>query len=569
MKMNRGQTLIEVVIATGIIVVVLVGCLSLAAMTIKVGRITKEKNQAINLTQEGIEGIRNIRDTYWLDGNKGADQDARWQTFLNDYWNNGLLGEFNIYYDEGTERWEKRTDAEWYKEIIEGKEFQRRILIEEVDSNKKKVTVTVSWGGGAQTTATSSYLTNWRGVEISPPSDGGSGLALAVSAGYEKHSVILKDDGTVWNWGRKTYGCMGDGEDWYHTTDAEHNPVQVKDPSGTGYLTDIIAIHADHYLRSRAIKNDNGTNTVFGWGAGFHGRLGNGICLQDYATNLPVQALDLLGGDFQNVIKIEDRFALKYDKTVWKFGQSDINNPDECYPYQQKGPDGIGYLTNIIDIAYHGSAHALVLKDDNTVWAWGPNHVGQIGDGTTKDKEFPVQVLEARNTPLSDVVYIADSIPGIDTKGGWPPELISYSMAVKSDGTVWAWGLNDFGQLGDGTTNNSNWPVQVKGPEGIGFLTNIRAVAAGRNEVYAIDNNDEVWCWGYCFQGSSPYPVKMKGPLGEGFFTNVKEISGGADRNFIALKNDGTVWVWGYHGWRGDQGQSNGTDTYPVHVDNF
>jgi type II secretory pathway pseudopilin PulG len=154
---DYGQTLIEVVIATGIIVVVLVGCLSLAAMNIRVGTLTRQKNQAINLASQGMEGIRNIRDTYWLEGD---DKDDQWQAFLDEYFNNGLVGEFNIQYDETEGKWKKKTD---FTEQIEYFIFQRRIILEntEIDS-KKKVRVTASWDNGAKKIENISYLTNWR-----------------------------------------------------------------------------------------------------------------------------------------------------------------------------------------------------------------------------------------------------------------------------------------------------------------------------------------------------------------------------------------------------------------------
>lgn len=89
-----------------------------------------------------------------------------------------------------------------------------------------------------------------------------------------------------------------------------------------------------------------------------------------------------------------------------------------------------------------GGVHSLALKDDGTVWAWGFNDTGQLGDGTTTDRNTPVQV-----SALSDIAAIA---AGYD-----------HSLALKSDGTVWAWGYNYDGQLGDGTTYNRNIPVQV------------------------------------------------------------------------------------------------------------
>ena len=107
--------------------------------------------------------------------------------------------------------------------------------------------------------------------------------------------------------------------------------------------------------------------------------------------------------------------------------------------------------------------HSLAVKSDGTVWAWGYNAYGQLGDGTTTERHAPVQV-----SGLTDVVAVA---------GGY-----MHSLAVKSDGTVWAWGDDLVGQLGDGTTTDGP-PVQVSG------LTDVVAVAGGYMHSLAANGN--------------------------------------------------------------------------------
>jgi Regulator of chromosome condensation (RCC1) repeat len=123
-----------------------------------------------------------------------------------------------------------------------------------------------------------------------------------------------------------------------------------------------------------------------------------------------------------------------------------------------------------------GVSHSLALRSDGTVWAWGDNSKGQLGDGTVTSRPTPVQV-----TALTAVTAVASGA--------------SHSLALRSDGTVWAWGDNSKGQFGDGTTTFSSTPVQVTG------VTGITALAAGRSHSLALCNDGTVWAWGDNLEG--------------------------------------------------------------------
>ncbi|SBW20036.1 chromosome condensation regulator RCC1 [Candidatus Protofrankia californiensis] len=122
-----------------------------------------------------------------------------------------------------------------------------------------------------------------------------------------------------------------------------------------------------------------------------------------------------------------------------------------------------------------GSGYAL--RQDGTVRAWGANDFGQLGDGTTADSSVPVQVVG-----LEQVTAIA--------AGGSPSPYDPQAYALRRDGTVWAWGGNNFGQLGDGTTTDRTTPVQVVG------LNQVTAIASGFSSGYALRRNGTVWAWG-------------------------------------------------------------------------
>src|SRR3989304_5520615 len=176
---------------------------------------------------------------------------------------------------------------------------------------------------------------------------------------------------------------------------------------------------------------------------------------------------------------------------------------------------------NAVAIAGEGD-HSLALKNDGTVWAWGLNVSGQLGNGTNTNSNVPVQVAG-----LTGITAIA---------GGGR----AHSLALRNDGTVWAWGFNTSGQLGNGTLTNNNVPVPVSS------LTAVTALAGGGNHSIALRNDGTVWAWGYNGYGqlgngtftNSNVPVPVTS------FTGVSAISSG-DLHSLALKNDGTVQAWG------------------------
>jgi alpha-tubulin suppressor-like RCC1 family protein/fibronectin type 3 domain-containing protein len=172
-----------------------------------------------------------------------------------------------------------------------------------------------------------------------------------------------------------------------------------------------------------------------------------------------------------------------------------------------------------------GMAHTLMLESDGTIWSWGYNHYGQLGNGTTVDSLVPMQI-----TALKD-----KQIVKISTKA-------YHNLALCSDGTVWSWGDNREGQLGIGTIENQTLPVQVPG------ISEIVDISAGLNHSVAVAADGTVWSW-----GSNKY-----GQLGDGTQIDQllpKEIGALYDMAFvsagiyhtIALKSDGTVWSWGYN----------------------
>jgi uncharacterized membrane protein YgcG len=211
--------------------------------------------------------------------------------------------------------------------------------------------------------------------------------------------------------------------------------------------------------------------------------------------------------------------ALKNDGTVWAWGYNQ---------YGQLGNGTINFYSAVPAQAMSGARavaggwyHSLALKTDGTVWAWGGNARGQLGDGTTVDRAVPVLVQG-----LSGVQAVATRL--------------NHSLALKSDGTVWAWGGNSLGQLGDGTTADRATPVRVLG------LGGVQAVAVGAYHSLALKSDGTAWAWGYNQYGQlgDGTTVDRTTPVQVHGFSGAQAVAAGFFQS-LALKTDGTIWGWG------------------------
>jgi len=261
--------------------------------------------------------------------------------------------------------------------------------------------------------------------------------ATAISPGIGSFCVVLKKDGTVWTWGANDGGQLGNGTNT-HSSD----PVRVS------LLEKIVAISASivdtyedgTYAYCLALKSDG---SVWAWGSNGAGQLGDGSTT-DRNTPYRIPGINNVvavaaGGNPRNGYSI----VLKSDGTVWAWGRNKEGELGNGTYIDRSTPSQVLNLFDIVAIADGGWQHFLALKSDGTVWAWGDNVNGELGDGTNENRNIPTRVKK-----LSDIVAIG---AGYD-----------HSCAVSRDGTVWTWGRNDYGQLGDGTKQNRNVPVKVE-----------------------------------------------------------------------------------------------------------
>lgn len=286
---------------------------------------------------------------------------------------------------------------------------------------------------------------------------------VAVSAENEQN-LALKNDGSVWSWGANWYGQLGDGS-------KNHSSVAVKVKNLSNVID--ISMANSHGI---ALKSDG---TVWTWGSNFKGQLGNGEKGPDKGQVVPTQVKGLT-----QVISVaagnNNSLVLKSDGSVWGWGSNwDGSNKENYFisgiTEDLTVPTRIEGLSNVLAIDY-GITHALALKSDGTIWSWGQNYVGALGDGSNKTRSIPALVAG-----IEDVKAVSAGA--------------MYSLALKNDGTVWAWGYNNNGQLGDGTKTTRLTPVQVKG------LSDVIAIVAGNDHSIAIKNDGTVWSWGSNWDG--------------------------------------------------------------------
>ncbi len=225
----------------------------------------------------------------------------------------------------------------------------------------------------------------------------------------------------------------------------------------------------------------------------------------------------------------------------------------------QKTPVAVLGLNDMVSLSgvaslAGGDAHSLALLTGGEVLAWGENTAGQVGDGTTTERYTPVVVKGVGGSgALSGVTAIAAG---------------RHSLALRANGTVVAWGDNAYGELGDGTITDRTTPVVVQGVGGSGDLDGATAIDGGSFHSLALRSDGTVLAWGYNGTGelgdgtttSRTTPGLVAGVGGVGTLTDVVAIGAGA-RHSLALRSDGTVVQWGLEGYPGTLDGYSGTTT--------
>lgn len=439
----------------------------------------------------------------------------------------------------------------------------------------------LTWNGSARTISLS--ITVKSNSPVFTREDFADGFAGTTIVAGEESSFAIKSDGTLWAWGNNAGGRLGDG-----TVMPRHKPVKIMD--------NVASVH-NFGNNTMAITTDG---SLYSWGVNDKwGILGNGTTV---ASSSPTLILD-------NVVSIQKfsdiMMAITADGSLWAWGSNSFwvispsSNSNTLSP--------IHLLDNVVEVFSTGSL-AIALTSNGGLWTWGlDTNQGRLGQG--RSEKFTVAPVCAPAKVLDNVTYFtyaADTTfaitkdyglwawghnydgrfgNGTNSEGSPIPvkifegvayvsmldnALINATMAVTTDGRLWAWGSNENSLLGDGTTEKRNSPMLIMN----NVADVIPIINSGNNSVnsvMAITTNGELWGWGAnrtnlalgdgtTADHSSPIHIM------DNVVSMFSLVNANRDRTTFTMKKDSSLWGWG-HNASGRLGDGTAkASTSPVHI---
>jgi alpha-tubulin suppressor-like RCC1 family protein len=385
---------------------------------------------------------------------------------------------------------------------------------------------------------------NWNPIQVGTASNWKD-----ISCG-EGHSVALKTDGTLWAWGRNNYGQLSTGlgrlnssmpiqigteSNWKEISAGRHHTLakktnnqlffigacygtQFSQPNAVTSATDWADFSASAFI-DYAIKQ-NGTL----WKWSHTAAAASGVAQVGTATNWSKVASS-------HGTSIEEHALLiRTNGTLWAIGKNQFGQLGDGTIIEKTIPIQIGTATDWSFVCA-GLYSSFALKTNSSLWVWGMNQHTQFGNNKNKNVFQPV---------ISPSSWKTASTPNSSFGG--------HTLAIATNGTLWSWGQNNDGQLGIGTTyTHKVLPVQV------GTASDWKQVTNGNFASLALRHNGTLWAWGrntYGVLGTGTGSSNILTPFQVGTDTTWKQVSAG-NEHVLAIKENGTLWAWG----RNNQGQ--------------
>jgi hypothetical protein len=346
---------------------------------------------------------------------------------------------------------------------------------------------------------------------------------------------------------------------------------------------------------------------LWSWGEATSGQLGNNT---NTNVSSPVQTIS--GGTNWQQVSVGGTYetAIKTDGTLWLWGSNGGSQlGDNTFANKSSPVQTVSGGTNWKQVSA-GSNNTSAIKTDGTLWIWGNNAQGQLGDNTVTVRSSPIQTIaggnnwkqvalakradtstaikidgtlwlwgDGRTGELGNNNIIKVSSPIQTVSGGTNWKQVdcgtNYTAAIKTDGTLWLWGKNSYGQLGNNSTTNVSSPVQT-----VSGGTNWKQVVCGESFTASIKTDGTLWLWGRNWIPIGFFPVvsTIIGAIGTNvqifnYSSPVQTVSGGTNWKLVtcgnystaAIKTDGTLWTWGanFFGQLGDNTSDN-TRSSPI-----
>ena len=312
----------------------------------------------------------------------------------------------------------------------------------------------------------------------------------------------------AWTWGTGQFGRLGD-----NSATNRSSPVSV-----AGVLNDWVQISAAN--QHTVALRPNGQ--AWAWGRGTNGRLGNG------STASSLSPISVVGGftDWIQISANQHTIGIRANGQAWAWGLNSYGQIGDGTITGRSSPVSVvGGFTNWTQISA-GYFHTAAIRTNGQAWVWGRNSAGQLGTNNTTNFSSPVSVVGGFTNWLQI------------SAGAY------HTVGLRTNGQLWSWGSNTWGQLGTGNYTGFSSPVSV-----VGGFTDWAQVSAGNNHTAAVRANGQAWCWGinnYGQLGDNTFDGRTSPRSVVGGFTDWVQISAG-NNHTAAIRANGQAWCWGYN----------------------